>query len=113
MAEDARRSNETHPNVPNYNEECQNPEAFDPNIVENSIVLCSFSQGFLNGTSSLKAIIRTATTLRFMGFVLLANPHYGDFIAEPIPFKVPGILVPTVSDTKVIFRTYKQVKMSI
>lgn len=108
LAEDARRSNETHPNVPNYNEECQNPEAFDPNIVENSIVLCSFSQGFLNGTSSLKAIIRTATTLRFMGFVLLANPHYGDFIAEPIPFKVPGILVPTVSDTKVILKYYEE-----
>ncbi|XP_038895834.1 subtilisin-like protease SBT2.4 [Benincasa hispida] len=108
LAKDGKKQNETHSNIPNYIEECQNPEAFDPNIVQNSIVLCSFSQGFLNGTSSLAAIIHTATTLRFMGFVLIANPNYGDFIAEPIPFRVPGILVPSVSDTQVILKYYEE-----
>lgn len=88
-------------NVALPTEECQYPQAFDPNIVQNSIVICSFSQGFLNGTSTLTAILHTAATLRFMAFVLVANPSYGDFIAEPIPFRIPGILVPSVSDSQV------------
>ncbi|TYK12309.1 subtilisin-like protease SBT2.4 [Cucumis melo var. makuwa] len=109
LAKDAKMQNETqYDDIPSYIEECQNPEAFDPNIVQNSIVLCSFSQGFLNGTSSLAAIIHTAKKLKFMGFVLIANPNYGDFIAEPIPFRVPGILVPSVSDTQVILKYYEE-----
>ncbi|XP_004145469.3 subtilisin-like protease SBT2.4 [Cucumis sativus] len=109
LAKDATKQNETNYNdIPSYIEECQHPEAFDPNIVQNSIVLCSFSQGFLNGTSSLAAIIHTAKQLKFMGFVLIANPNYGDFIAEPIPFRVPGILVPSVSDTQVILKYYEE-----
>lgn len=108
LAKDAMKQNETNPNIPNDSEECQYPQAFDPNVVQNSIVICSFSQGFLNGTSTLTAIINTATTLRFMGFVLIANPNYGDFIAEPIPFRGPGILIPSASDSQVyIFIKYR------
>ena len=61
-------------------EECQNPEAFDPNIVQNSIVLCSFSQGFLNGISSFAAIIHTAEKKSSNPWVLSHYPTYGDFI---------------------------------
>ncbi|KAG7012613.1 Subtilisin-like protease SBT2.4, partial [Cucurbita argyrosperma subsp. argyrosperma] len=102
LAKDAMNQNGTMPS-----EECQYPEAFDPNLVQNSIVLCSFSQGFLNGTSSLAAIIHTATTLRFIGFALIANPNYGDFIAEPIPFGLPGILIPNASDSQAILKYYE------
>ena len=66
-----------------------------------SIIICNFSEGFLNGTSTLAAIIDTAKALKFEGFILTANPSYGDYIAEPIPFGVPGILIPSVADPKV------------
>lgn len=67
-----------------------------------SIVLCLFSQGFYNGTSTITAILDTATSLGFLGFILVANPLYGDFVAEPLPFRIPGIMVPHVTDAQVV-----------
>ncbi|CAI9783938.1 unnamed protein product [Fraxinus pennsylvanica] len=45
----------------------------------------------------------SAMALEFMGFVLVANPINGDFIAEPIPFSVPGIMIPETSAKVFIF----------
>lgn len=101
MAKDAVKVNGTFPKTPDYIEECQHPEALDPSMVLGSIVICTFSAGFNKGTSSLSAVIDTAKALGFMGFVLVANPRYGDFIAEPIPFSVPGIMIPRISDAQV------------
>jgi len=73
----------------------------DPNIVLGSIIICTFSAGFNNGTSTLHAIIGTSKALGLEGFILVANPNYGDYIAEPIPFAVSGIMIPRVDDDKV------------
>ncbi|KAL3627424.1 hypothetical protein CASFOL_028787 [Castilleja foliolosa] len=108
LAKDAIRVNGTLPKTPDYVDECQYPEALNPSVVHESVVICTFSAGFNNGTSSLTAIIDTAKTLGFMGFVLVANPNYGDFIAEPIPFSVPGIMIPRTSDAKMISQYYEQ-----
>ncbi|KAF3322146.1 subtilisin-like protease SBT3.5 [Carex littledalei] len=87
-------------------EECQNPGALKLARVAGSIVICSFSQGFYNGTSAITAILDTATSLGFLGFILVANPLYGDFVAEPLPFHIPGIMVPRVTDAQVIWNYY-------
>ncbi|XP_073154156.1 subtilisin-like protease SBT2.4 [Henckelia pumila] len=108
LAKDAIKVNRTFPMTPQYVEECQYPEALDPTVVRGSVVICTFSAGFYNNTSTLDAIIETAKVLGFMGFVLVANPSYGDFIAQPIPFSVPGILIPRISDSKIISRYYEQ-----
>ena len=102
LAEDAVNINGTFPRTPQYIEECQFPEALDRNVVLGSVIICTFSDGFYNGTSTLTAIVDTARTLGIMGFILVANPTYGDFIAEPIPFAVPGIMIPSVADAKVL-----------
>ncbi|KAG4983115.1 hypothetical protein JHK87_027864 [Glycine soja] len=65
-----------------------------------SIIICTFSAGFNNGTSTLHAIIGTSKALGLEGFILVANPNYGDYIAEPIPFAVSGIMIPRVDDDK-------------
>ncbi|KAE7995356.1 hypothetical protein FH972_000165 [Carpinus fangiana] len=96
LAKDAVKINGTFPRTPQYIEECQYPEAFEYNAVQGSVVICTFSAGFFNQTSTLTAIIDTARTLGFMGFILVANPTYGDFIAEPIPFAVPAIMIPSI-----------------
>lgn len=101
MAKDAIKVDGAFPKTPQYIEECQYPEALDPTVVQGSVVICTFSSGFYNGTSNLTAIINTAKALGFMGFVLVANPSYGDFIAEPIPFSIPGIMIPRASDAQV------------
>ncbi|KAL5165748.1 Subtilisin-like protease SBT2.4 [Glycine soja] len=46
--------------------------------------------------------------LEFEGFILVANPNYGDYIAEPIPFVVSGIMIPRVDDAKVILKYYEE-----
>lgn len=102
LAKDAVKADGSFPKTPPYTEECQYPEALDPLIVQGSVVICNFSEGFYNGTSSVTDIIDTARVLGFMGFLLVANPAYGDFIAEPIPFPVPGIMIPRTSDSKVL-----------
>ncbi|CAH9081619.1 unnamed protein product, partial [Cuscuta epithymum] len=107
LAKDAIRANRVFPMTAEYIEECQHPEALNPFLVEGSLVICSFSAGFSNGSSSLTSIIKTAKALRFAGFVFVANPTYGDFIAEPIPFHVPGILIPRTSDTQIILTYYE------
>ncbi|CAK9137266.1 unnamed protein product [Ilex paraguariensis] len=108
LAKDAVKVNGTFPKTPEYIEECQYPEALDPIIVQGKIVICTFSTGFYNGTSSLRAIIETAKVLGFMGFVFVANPAYGNFVAEPIPFSIPGIMTPRTSDALSISRYYEQ-----
>ncbi|CAL5035396.1 unnamed protein product [Urochloa decumbens] len=69
-------------------EECQDAEAlrWRAGILRDSIVVCSFSQGFYNGTSTVTAILDVAEALGFAGFVLVANALYGDFLAQPLPF---------------------------
>lgn len=102
LARDAVKVNGTFPRTPPYTEECQYPEALDIDLVQGRIVICVFSDGFYNGTSTINAIVETARTLGFMGFALVANPIYGDFIAEPIPFAVSGIMIPKVADAQVL-----------
>lgn len=101
LAKDVLKASGSFPRTPPYVEECQYPEALDPNVVQGSVVICTFSEGFYNGTSTITAIINTAKVLGFMGFVLVANPNYGDFVAEPIPFGVSGIMVPNVTNVQV------------
>ncbi|XP_074267458.1 subtilisin-like protease SBT2.4 [Silene latifolia] len=107
LAKDAVRVNGSFPRTPAYTEECQYPEALDPIVVTGSVVICNFSTGFYNQTSSITSIIDTAKALGFMGFILVANPVYGDFIAEPVPFLVPGILIPKIIDAKIISQYYE------
>ncbi|XP_073280593.1 subtilisin-like protease SBT2.4 [Primulina huaijiensis] len=83
LAKDALKVNGTFP-MTQYVEEFQYPEALDPTVVQ----------------GTLEAIIEIAKVIGFMGFVLVANPSYGDFIAQPIPFSVPGTSIPRISDSK-------------
>ncbi|CAL5410598.1 unnamed protein product [Camellia sinensis] len=108
LARDAVRADHSFPKTAPYIEECQYPEALDPLVVLGSVVICTFSDGFYNGTSSVTAIIDTARTLGFMGFALVANPAFGDFIAEPIPLSVPVIMIPRTSDARIISQYYEQ-----
>lgn len=101
LAKDAVKANGTYPKTAEYINECQHPEALDPFVVQGSIVICTFAEGFNNGTSSIVSIIETARTLGCMGFVFLANSSFGDFIAESIPLTIPGILIPKVTDAQV------------
>ncbi|XP_076881550.1 subtilisin-like protease SBT2.4 [Bidens hawaiensis] len=108
LAKDAILTTGDFPKTPEFVDECQHLEALDPVIVHRSIVVCMFSSGFLNGTSSIPEIMNTAKTLGFTGFVFLANPKLGDFIADSYPFAIPGIMIPKVSDAQIILDYYEK-----
>jgi len=101
LAKDAYKMSGTDPKTEDYIKECQHPEVLDPRVVLGSIIICTFSGGFYNGTSTLAAVIGTVKALGMEGFVLVANPSYGDYIAEPMPFAFSGILIPRAKDAKV------------
>ncbi|KAF3792109.1 Subtilisin-like protease SBT2-4 [Nymphaea thermarum] len=88
-------------------EECQNPDALMAEVVQGSILICSFSAGFFQRNSTIYAVLRTASKLGAMGFVLVANPLYGDFTADPVPFSIPGIMIPRVSDAQALMEYYE------
>ncbi|KAK9151588.1 hypothetical protein Syun_009897 [Stephania yunnanensis] len=104
LAKDALKPNGSFPKTPEYIEECQHPEVLNPDQVRGSIVICTFSAWFYNATSTIAAIIDTSKILGFAGFVFIANPAYGDFIAQPIPFSLPSIMIPRVADAQILFR---------
>ncbi|KAI9128231.1 hypothetical protein K1719_001224 [Acacia pycnantha] len=107
LAKDALNENGIFPRTDEYTDECQHPEALNAETVRGSVIICIFSSGFYNGTSTLTAIVDTAKALALQGFVLVANPDYGDYIAEPVPFVVPGILIPSVADSQAILQYYE------
>ncbi|KAG1359011.1 Subtilisin-like protease SBT2.4 [Cocos nucifera] len=109
-ARDAAIVNGSHPlaTTLRYVEDCQHPEALQPEVVLGSMVICSFSKSFLNGTSTVTAILDSAKSLGFIGFILVANPQYGDFIAEPLPFPIPGIMIPRVADAQILWEYYEK-----
>ncbi|XP_010533791.1 PREDICTED: subtilisin-like protease SBT2.4 [Tarenaya hassleriana] len=107
LAKDAMRRNMSFLGTEASVEECQSPEALEPAIVFGSIVICTFSDGFYNQTSSLLNLLSTAASLRFSGFAFVANPRFGDFVAEPVIFPLPGILIPKVSDSQIVMRYYE------
>ncbi|RLM74012.1 subtilisin-like protease SBT2.4 [Panicum miliaceum] len=87
-------------------EECQDTEAlrWRAGVLRGSIVVCSLPRGFYKGTSTVTAILDVAEALGFAGFVLVASEQYGDFLAQPLPFRVPGVMVPRVADAQVCKR---------
>ncbi|CAN6482574.1 unnamed protein product [Victoria cruziana] len=88
-------------------DECQNSDTLKAEVVEGSILICSFSAGFFQKNSTIYAVLRTAKELGAMAFVLVANPLYGDFTADPIPFSIPGIMIPRVSDAQALMEYYE------
>ncbi|CAA6670040.1 unnamed protein product [Spirodela intermedia] len=93
---------------PAYADECQHPEALEPAVVQGTIVICNFSVGFFNGSSTVTSTLNTAKVLGFAGFILVANPILGDFVAEPLPFTIPGIMIPKVSDVQILLDYYEK-----
>ncbi|KAL6653045.1 hypothetical protein ACP70R_011970 [Stipagrostis hirtigluma subsp. patula] len=91
-------------------EECQDAAALcrRADVLRGAIVVCSFSQGFYNGTSTVAAILDTARVLGFAGFVLVADALYGDFVAQPLPFPVPGVMIPRVADAEAVWSYYAE-----
>ncbi|MED6208469.1 hypothetical protein PIB30_045330 [Stylosanthes scabra] len=108
LAKDAAKMNGTFSQAPEYIEECQHPDAFNGSLVFGNVVICTFSAGLIKGTSSFAAIVDTANTLGFSGFILAADPRYGSYVAPALPYALPAIMISLIDDAKVIYQYYEE-----
>ncbi|CAN4084698.1 unnamed protein product [Withania somnifera] len=77
--------------------DCQRPEVLNKNLVEGNILLCGYSFNFVVGTASIKKVAETAKALGAAGFVLAVENASPGTKFDPVPVRVPGILITDVS----------------
>ncbi|GAB2252857.1 hypothetical protein Droror1_Dr00005704 [Drosera rotundifolia] len=77
--------------------DCQRPEVLNKNLVQGNVLLCGYSFNFVVGTASIKKVSETARTLGAIGFVLAVENVTPGTKFDPVPTRVPGILITDVS----------------
>nr|GMD25714.1 subtilisin-like protease SBT2.5 [Ipomoea batatas] len=93
--------------VAKYNpSDCQRPELLNKNLVEGNILLCGYSFNFVTGTSSIKRVAETARSLGASGFVLAVENAPSGTKFDPVPVRVPGVLITDVKDSMELINYY-------
>lgn len=101
LASDAASKNGTYVNVP----ECQQPAAFDKDLVQGNVLLCIYSFSFEFGSATVKQVAQTASSLGAAGFILVSDPALGAASrADPSPLQLPGIVVTDLTSSVVSSR---------
>ncbi|BBN13974.1 tRNA guanosine-2'-O-methyltransferase [Marchantia polymorpha subsp. ruderalis] len=90
-------------------DECQQPGAFNRDLVQGAVLLCVYSFSFEFGSASVKQVADTAKELGATGFVLVADPQLGSASkADPSPLLIPGIVVTDLNASLAILRYYNE-----
>lgn len=86
--------------------DCQKPELLNKNLVQGNILLCGYSFNFVVGTSSIKAVSETARSLGAAGFVLAVESSSPGTKYDPVPVRVPGIVITNQKDSMELIKYY-------
>ncbi|CAI0546103.1 unnamed protein product [Linum tenue] len=89
-----------------YVGECQDSSSFDEEIVQGNLLICSYSIRFVLGLSTIKQALETAQNLSVAGVVFCMDPFVIGFQLNPIPMSIPGIVIPTSDDSKILLQYY-------
>jgi hypothetical protein len=84
-----------------YVGECQDASKFNKDLVQGNLLMCSYTMRFVLGLSSINKALETAMNLSAVGVVFPMNPSVNGFELDPIPMKIPGIIIPLATDSKV------------
>ncbi|CAL0306531.1 unnamed protein product [Lupinus luteus] len=90
-----------------YVGECQDASKFNQDIVQGSILICSYTVRFVIGSSSVEQALETAKNLTAVGVVFSTDPFITGFQLNPIPMKMPSIIIPSANDSKILLQYYK------
>ncbi|KAL9403350.1 hypothetical protein Peur_000322 [Populus x canadensis] len=99
-------NNETTVATDMYVGECQDSSNFNQDLVKGNLLICSYSIRFVLGLSTIKQAIATAKNLSAAGVVFYMDPFVIGFQLNPIPMRVPGIIIPSPDDSKVLLQYY-------
>ncbi|KAI6706070.1 hypothetical protein NL676_009032 [Syzygium grande] len=89
-----------------YVGECQDSTNFDQDLVQGNLLICSYSIRFVLGLSTIKQALETATNLSAAGIVLYMDPFVIGFQLNPTPMRMPGIIIPSPDDSKILLQYY-------
>ncbi|KAJ6950585.1 hypothetical protein NC651_004304 [Populus alba x Populus x berolinensis] len=99
-------NNETTVATDMYVGECQDSSNFNRDLVKGNLLICSYSIRFVLGLSTIQQAIATAKNLSAAGVVFYMDPFVIGFQLNPIPMRVPGIIIPSPDDSKVLLQYY-------
>ncbi|XP_051128881.1 subtilisin-like protease SBT2.3 [Andrographis paniculata] len=89
-----------------YVSECQDATNFDQNIVQGNLLICSYSIRFVLGLSTIAQALETGKNLSAAGLVFHMDPYVIGFQLNPVPMRIPGIIIPSPEDSKVLLQYY-------
>ncbi|XP_057812179.1 subtilisin-like protease SBT2.3 [Salvia miltiorrhiza] len=89
-----------------YVSECQDAGNFNQSVVKGNLLICSYSIRFVLGLSTIKQALETADNLSAAGVVFYMDPYVIGFQLNPIPMRIPGIIIPSPDDSKILLHYY-------
>uniref|UniRef100_A0A5B7BDU8 Putative subtilisin-like protease SBT3.5 n=1 Tax=Davidia involucrata TaxID=16924 RepID=A0A5B7BDU8_DAVIN len=89
-----------------YVGECQDPSNLNQDLIQGNLLICSYSIRFILGLSTIKQALQTAKNLSAVGVVFYMDPFVIGFQLNPIPMRMPGIIIPSPDDSKILLQYY-------
>ncbi|KAE7996009.1 hypothetical protein FH972_000758 [Carpinus fangiana] len=99
-------NNETAVDNDMYVGECQDSSSFNQDLIQGNLLICSYSIRFVLGLSTIKQALQTAKNLSAAGVVFYMDPFVIGFQLNPVPLKMPGIIIPSPDDSKILLNYY-------
>ncbi len=81
--------------------DCQEPSLFDPALVHNRLLVCTYSFNFIFGGSTMQEVVNTVRALGGAGFIMVVESDIAGSKFDPIPLPIPAIVLTVTSDSQV------------
>ncbi|KAF9588951.1 hypothetical protein IFM89_017630 [Coptis chinensis] len=89
-----------------YLGECQDSSSLNRDLVQGNLLICSYSIRFVLGLSTIKNALETAGNLSAAGVVFYMDPFVIGFQLNPTPMAMPGVIIPSPDDSKILMKYY-------
>ncbi|KAE8655313.1 Subtilase family protein isoform 3 [Hibiscus syriacus] len=89
-----------------YVSECQDSSNFNEELIQGNLLICSYSIRFVLGLSTIKQALETAKNLSAAGVVFFMDSFVIGFQLNPTPLEMPGIIIPSPEDSKILLQYY-------
>ncbi|GFZ20265.1 subtilase family protein [Actinidia rufa] len=89
-----------------YVGECQDATNLNQDLVRGNLLICSYSIRFVLGLSTVNQALQTAKNLSAVGVVFYMDPFVIGFQLNPIPMRLPGVIIPSPADSKILLQYY-------
>ncbi|PNX95602.1 subtilisin-like protease-like protein, partial [Trifolium pratense] len=99
-------SNDTSVSDDMYVGECQDASKYNRDLIKGNLLICSYSIRFVLGISTIKRATETAQNASAAGVVFYMDPYVIGFQLNPVAIKMPGIIIPSTNDSKILMQYY-------